>query len=286
MEWLNRMMQALEYIEDHLEEHIDIMEVSKVACSSSFHFQRLFHMITGTTVAEYIRNRRLTLAAQELVSGQLKVIDVALKFGYETPESFSKAFRKLHGVTPTQARKPGTALRAYPKISFQLSLKGEKEMNYRIVEKESFTVAGKALEVDTRDGNNFKMIPPFWKENRQNGTCQKLCGMGLNNGLLGVCVDMDHEKEKFVYMIGTEVSKETGAPGLVKREIPAATWAVFTSVGPMPGAIQDVWNRIFQEWFPSTNYEHAGIAELEVYPPGDPSAEDYQCEVWVAVVKK
>ena len=142
MEWLKRMADAVAYMEEHMEEPFDIADVARTACSSVFHFQRMFHMLTGATVAEYVRRRRLTLATQELAVAGAKVLEVALKYGYDTPESFAKAFRRVHGTNPSAAREPGANLKAYPRISFHLSLKGDKEMDYRIVEREAFQVVG------------------------------------------------------------------------------------------------------------------------------------------------
>lgn len=284
MEWLKRMMDAVDYMEEHMQDSLNAAVIARIAYSSVFHFQRMFHMLTGNTVAEYIRKRRLTLAAQELASSKAKVIDVAIKYGYSTPESFSKAFRRVHGIAPSKARKQGAMLKAYPRISFQISLKGDKDMDYRIIEKEAFTVAGKGIQVTTKDGENFKRIPKFWEECCQNGFYEKLCGLTKDDNVLGICMN-DFDNEIFTYMVAAnDVGK---APkDMTQVKIPALTWAVFESVGAMPDAIQKVSKRIFGEWFPATSFEHADAPELEVYPPGDTSAKDYRCEVWMPVIKK
>jgi AraC family transcriptional regulator len=287
MEWLIRMRDALDLIESRMEEPIEMNELARAACSSPFHFQRMFHMLTGTTVAEYIRKRRLTLAAQELASSSAKVIDVALKYGYETPEAFAKAFRRVHGIPPSAARSPGTALKAFPRLSFHLSLKGDKDMEYRIVEKGPFGIIGKSIEVPCKDGENKKRIPLFWQEVDQDGTIGRLFDAGSGKELLGVCADFCHEQSTLTYWVALEGDAQAAAAhGFESRTIPAATWAVFPSVGPMPDAIQKVWGRIYQEWFPGTGYEHAGGPELEVYFEGDSASEDYKCEVWIPVVRK
>lgn len=286
MEWLDRMCKALDYLERNLDNVIDFNEAAKAAYASPFHFQRLFHMITGVTVADYVRKRRLTLAAQELVMTGARVIDVALKYGYDTPESFSKAFRKLHGISPTAAREPGAELKAFPRIAFQIALKGDKEMNYKIVEKEAFPIVGKGIRVSCKDGENFKRIPAFWEACCQDGTCDRLSASAGELGILGVCMAYDMAAEELTYMVAVEKGQAQVPEGLVEEEIPAAAWAIFESVGPMPEAIQKVWGRIFSEWFPATGYEHADAPELEVYPPGDNGAADYRCEVWIPVIKK
>lgn len=286
MEWLQRMTDAIDYMEKHIEEPLDIAEVSRIAYASSFHFQRMFHMLTGITVMDYLRKRRLTLAAQELAVRQVKVIDVALKYGYETPESFAKAFKQLHGISPTAARVSGQKLKAFPRISFQLSLRGDQQMDYKIVEKEAFQVIGKVLKVSTRDGENLKRIPAFWTECNREGVCERLCAVYKAQELLGICMDMEQEKEQFTYMIAVNGGEKYTGQEYTVREIPASTWVVFTSIGSMPNAIQKVWERIFQEWFPATGYEHADGPELEVYPPGDLNGPDYKCEIWIPIVKK
>jgi AraC family transcriptional regulator len=286
LEWLQKMMDAVNYMEEHLEEPIDMVKIAKVACSSTFHFQRMFHMLTGSTVGEYIRKRRLTMAAQELTAKNAKVIEVALKYGYETPESFAKAFKRLHGLSPGAARSPGTNLKAFPRISFQLSLKGDQDMDYKIVAQDAFQVVGKTLIVSTKDGENLKRIPEFWTECNRDGTCEKLCTDFNVQELLGICMDMEQQKEQFTYMIAVKEGATYNGKEYTLRTIPASTWAIFPSVGPMPRAIQKVWQRIFQEWFPATGYEHAAAPELEVYPSGDLNAEDYRSEVWIPILKK
>ena len=286
MEWLIRMKNALDYMESKMTGPLRIEEIAAVAYVSPFHFQRMFSMLTGVTVADYIRKRRLTLAAQELAVSKIRVLDVALKYGYDSPESFAKAFRKAHGLTPSAAREPGVQLKAFPRLSFHLSLKGDQEMDYKIVDKPAFRVIGKSMEVTTRDGENFRRIPLFWNECNADGTSDELIGLGPAEDWLGICMCMDMQKEMLTYWIAVEAAPETDAQGYETAGVPAASWAVFKSVGAMPHAIQNVWQRIFQEFFPGTGYEHTGGPEFELYPPGDPSAEDYVCEVWIPVIKK
>ncbi len=286
VEWLDRLKHSIDYLEEHMDSEIDMDTAAKISLTSKFHFQRLFHMTTGVTVAEYVRKRRLTLAAQVLAASDAKVIDVALKYGYKTPEAFSKAFLKIHGVNPSEARDLGINLKAYPRISFQIQIKGEKAMNYRIIEKEAFKIMGKAERVTTVDGKNLEMIPKLWEEANKDGTCEQLGRFAKALGLLGVCMDFDHEGEAFTYVIAVEKTQEEVLAGCVEKEIPAATWAIFESVGPIPQAIQDIWERVFTEWFPATGYEHAAAPVLEVYPLGNTTDEDYKCEVWVPIVKK
>lgn len=285
MEWLNRMKEALDHIERNLDRRLEMEEIAKTVYSSPFHFQRMFLMLTGMTVAEYIRKRRLTLAAQELATSSSRVLDVALKYGYDSPESFSKAFRKIHGISPSEARHPGVRLKAFPRITFHLSLKGDKGMDYRIVKKEAFTVIGKSIQVTCRDGENPLQIPKFWEKSHRDGTIAKLASIGTGENLLGIILDMQPDKGDYTYMIGTETDQTVPDENFTLRTIPASTWAIFTCVGPVPGALQTMFRRIFQEWFPATGYEHSGAPELEVYPPGDTGSEDYRSEIWIPIVK-
>lgn len=288
MEWLERMNKAVDYMEECLEGEFDVDEAARAACSSTFHFQRLFHVTTGVTVSEYMRRRRLTLAAQELASAKSRVVDIALRFGYDTPESFAKAFRKVHGVSPSAVKAFGVRLKAFPRLSFQIFIKGEKDMGYRIIEKEAFRVVGKGIVVSLKDGENFRRVSQFWDDSERDGTVERICSHMGPMGMLGICMEADQIREEFAYMIAVEKPETGQAADLEEKEIPASTWAVFESVGPMPGAIQDVWKRIFSEWFPATGYEHAEAPELEVYPPGPKSMtdQDYGSEVWVPIIKK
>lgn len=284
MNFLEQLNESIAYLEAHMDGEVRIEEAAKRTLTSTFHYQRLFHMVTGVTVAEYVRKRRLTLAAQELQQGKRKVLDVALKYGYQTPESFSKAFVKLHGIPPSEAKRAGVNLKAIPRMSFQIRIKGESEMKYRIEEKDSFEVMGVERQISTVDGQNYVEIPKFWTgvwETAQGKTMVKKAG---ELGFLGICADMNEEQSKFTYMIAVEKSG-IPEPGMATRKIPAQTWAVFEATGSLPKSIQAVWDRIFSEWFPSTGYEHANAPELEIYPTGDTSAEDYYCEIWIPIKK-
>jgi AraC family transcriptional regulator len=287
MEWFERMKNALDFMEECIATGFDVAEAARVANSSSFHFQRMFTMIMGVTVADYVRKRRLTLAAQELASSHEKVIDVALKYGYDTPEAFSKAFRKVHGVAPSRARTRGISLKAYPRLSFHISLRGGKDMDYKIIEKPAFTVFGKGIRVTTKDGENFKIVPKFWAESDAEGLTEKLCARAPGaDECFGICMDMDHEKEEFTYMIAVRKPDGIDTRPFEEKVIPLSTWAVFEAVGPLPESVQKVWQDVYSEWFPSTGYEHTGGPELEVYPSAFMTDPQHCCQIWVPIVKK
>lgn len=286
LEKLQSMLDSIEHIENNLENELSIEDIAAIACMSKFHFQRMFSMLTGYTVSEYIRNRRITIAAQELVNTGSRVIDVAIKYGYDSPESFTKAFQRIHGINPSAAKKNTHSLKAYPKLSFQIQLKGDVEMNYRIVEKESFPVVGKSIRTTVVGGQNNRDIAAFWVESNQNGFAAELAKNCGQLGLIGICLDFDKQQENMTYLIAAEKGDEPTPTDWEERQIPSASWAVFPVHGAMPDAMPKVWDRIFSEWFPATGYEHAGGPEMEVYlSDADPSSEDYYSEIWIPIKK-
>ncbi|ASS68995.1 helix-turn-helix domain-containing protein [Paenibacillus sp. RUD330] len=292
LDWLTRMNRALDMIENNLSGELELGGLAKEACSSPFHFQRMFSALTGCTLAEYIRRRRLTLAAQELALSDIKVVDAALKYGYGTPEAFAKAFRKTLGVTPSMAKRQGSPLIAFPKLSFHLSLKGDVHMNYRIEKKEAFHIAGASIEVGCADGENFRRIPLFWQESGSNGMIRKVASLQPDRPIMGACVDLSPDTDRFRYMIAVEApagtleaDKTVDGVDFVEREIPASTWAVFTAVGQLPDSIQSVTRRIYSDWFPSSGYEHAGTADLEIYLEDGAPGKDSVSEIWVPLKK-
>ncbi|WP_379137957.1 GyrI-like domain-containing protein [Paenibacillus sp. sgz500958] len=283
MDWVSRMNEAINYIEDHITEEIAYSEVAKVACYSAYHFQRLFSFITEVSLPEYIRRRRLTLAAFELQSSNIKVIDLALKYGYDSPEAFARAFQNIHGTTPTAARHAGTKLKAFPRMSFQLSIKGVAEMNYRIEEVDPFTIVGVKNRINTEHA--FEIVPPLWRDARESGVFEQLWeirNVGHKvRGILGVCANGEFGKnEEFDYILGI-TSDEIPPEGMVKMDFPQATWAVFEAEGS-PNHIQDIWKRLYTEWVPVSSYDLAYLPTIECYLP----IEDNKNELWVPVIKK
>jgi AraC family transcriptional regulator len=279
MEWSDRLNSAIDYIENNLTGEIDTAIVAKKALCSDFHFQRMFSVVTGITLGEYIRRRRLTLAAAELSSGKAKVRIVALKYGYDSPEAFTRAFHQVHGVSPLTARAQGVPLVSCPRVSFLISMKGGDDIGYKIIQKPAFDLVGK-VEKFTRV--NIKAPSQFWVDFRQTKDIfilAKLNGAkaGPVTGGQALGVVFDVNTEDFKYGIAVEKLGETVPDGFEVIHIPASTWAVFDVNGVMPQAIWHVTNRIYGEWFPATGYKSASGIKLEVYVP---DGNNY-CQIWV-----
>ena|SRR5699024_4836462 len=284
------MNDALRYVEENLINDIDAREVAKRALCSEYHFKRMFSFLAGVTLSEYIRRRRLTLAAFELNNSDLKVIDVAMKYGYNSPDSFTRAFHILHGVTPSEARNNGHTIKAYPRMTFQLSIKGGKEMNYRIEEKRGFNIVGIKKRVPIIFNGVNPEIESMW-ESLDDGTINKL--KKLSNikpiGLISASTNFSEtrmeEKGGLDHYIGVATTNECPA-SLTKLEVPSLTWAVFDSVGPFPETLQDIWGRIYSEWFPSSNFEQIEGPEILWNENKDTSSPKFKSEIWIPVKKK
>ena len=290
MDWITGIQRALDYTEEHLTEKINYEAVAKQAYSSPFHFQRMFAMLCGFSLGDYIRMRRLTLAAEELVRTNDRVLTIALKYGYETPESFSRAFMRFHGITPTDARRGGN-VKSFSRLSVKLILSGGNTMDYRIEKKDALRIVCKKKQVTKPQGDTATAdISAFWNECSKNGTIEKICKYGRFDhlgGVLGICFSGEMADSGFPYGIGAEYN---GAPlcddVLDIVDIPAYTYAVFQCKGKMPDAFQKTYRQICTEFFPQSNYEYGNGVELEVYPSAEVQDPDYTCEIWIAVNEK
>lgn len=285
MEWLTRLNNAINYIEEHLTEELDLNEVSRIACCSTFHFQRMFSYIADVPLSEYIRRRKMTRAAFDLQSGNEKVIDVALKYGYNSPTAFNRAFQGIHNITPSEAKHSGVRLKAFPPISFKITIKGEVEMNYRVDKKEAFKIVGAKEHFEMSLEESFENVPLFWKKTGESGLIPAICTLMDKPpfGVLGVSTCMNGQD--FDYYIAVATNKDTPA-GMDDYVVPESTWAIFECVGAMPNAIQDLQKRIITEWLPTSGYEYANAPDIEVYFEGNQQADDYKSEVWLPVCKK
>lgn len=282
MDWIERLNKAVNYIEENITEEIDFTRAAKIACCSTYHFQRMFAYMSGTPLSEYIRRRRMTLAAADLQDAGAKILDIALKYGYSSPTAFNRAFQNVHGITPSAAKKEGAPLKSFPPVSFQITIKGVEEMNYRIESKESFRIIGISEPLHKEIEQNFHVVPEMWQKAAADGTIAVLAQMMDQEpmGLLGVSAC--HDDEEWRYYLAVSSSREpTG--NLEEYHVPAATWAIFTGSGTNR-SIQELEQRIVTEWLPGSGYEYGDAPDIEVYLNADP--DNAKFEVWIPVTRK
>ena len=281
MTMLESMNTLIDYIEEHLLEELHMPMLARVACTSESDLQKTFFALTGISIVEYVRRRRLSLAGYDLQKGELSVLETALKYGYTSPDSFTRAFRQLHGIAPAAAKKGGCLLKSYGKITFVFTIKGVNAMNYRIIQKEPIRIIGFKKWFSTENNSQLTEIPKMW-DSITPDMQQKITGLS-DGGVVGLCADM--YDGGFDYWIGCMSGRE--CPGdLEEMVIPASAWAVFEIIGPtrpLPNAMQDIWKRIYAEWLPNSGYQHAMLPEIEWYSAGDMSAADYRSEIWIPI---
>lgn len=290
MNSLKNMNDALSFIEENLTNRIDSHEVAKRALCSEYHFRRMFSFLAGVTLSEYIRRRRLTLAAFELNNSNFRIIDIAIKYGYNSPDSFTRAFHSLHGITPSEARNNGQTIKAYPRMTFQLSIKGGIAMDYRIEGKEAFSIIGIKKRVPIIFNGANPEIDSMW-DSLDVEAINKL--KKLSNvepvGLLSASVNFSEgrmeEKGELDHYIGVATTNEC-PNNFIQLDVPALTWAVFESVGPFPETLQDIWGRIYAEWFPSSNYEQVEGPEILWNENKDTSSPRFKSEIWMPIREK
>ena len=274
--WIEGIQNALRYIEDNLTQELEIREIAKCAYVSPFYFQRIFSALCGISVGEYIRNRRLTLAGEELLSSNAKIIDIAAKYGYDSPDSFNRAFQRFYGVSPSAARKTGASLRSYAPIKIKLTLEGSNMLEHKIVQKPQFTVVGVSRRFNPE--TSYQEIPKYWTE-----------VMGMPQfplfGTYGICMDMDEAGKEFDYWIADNYIPWKEIPeGCKVTIIPAHDWAVFPCTMK---TLQDTNSRMWKEWLPNCReYRLAGNYNIEMYAPSseDDQNESY-VELWLPVEK-
>lgn len=283
MEWIENFNEAIRYIEKHISEEIDYEKVSKVACCSVYHFQRIFAYMAGIPLSEYIRRRRMSLAAVDIQNGDEKIIDIALKYGYTSPTAFNRAFQSIHGIAPSLVKKNDVTLKSYPPISFKIIIKGVEEMNYRIEKKDAFRIVGVSRPMHKEIEKNFEIVPQMWQDAAVNGTLQKLAAV-MNSqpmGVLGVSACNNEEEWKYFIAVSSSANIDDT---LEEYTVSAFTWAIFPGEGVCPQAIQELEQRIVTEWLPTSGYEYDNGPDIEVYLTSDPQNSKF--EVWIPVVKK
>ncbi|MBD2871407.1 AraC family transcriptional regulator [Paenibacillus arenilitoris] len=287
---LKEWNDALSYIEDHLADEIDYREAARRAYCSEYHFKRMFSYLAGVPVSEYVRRRRLTLAAFDLRQGAERIVDIAVKYGYGSADAFTRAFQSLHGATPSEARDPERPLKAYPRMTFQLTIKGGNEMNYRIVEKEAFRIVGLMKRVPIVFNGVNPEIAAMWSSLNEESIREL---KGLSNiepqGLISASANFSEgrmeEKGGLDHYIGAATTKAC-PEHLASLAVAPSAWAVFEAVGPFPDTLQNVWGRIYAEWFPSSGYEAAEGPEILWNEHKDVTSPTFRSEIWIPVRKK
>ena len=285
MKWLDRLNKCLDYIEDNLDGEIEISKLLSIACLCRTHFNRMFDAVTGMTIAAYIKNRRMTKAVFDLQQGQ-KVIDVAMNYGYSSSESFSRAFKSFHGISPSQVFGSNHRFASYSKLNFHISIKGDTKVNYRIESREEFKVMGKSIITKDTEGENNTDIIKFWQEIMSDGTLENLSKASRRNNeedvCYGICFPCVDNKSEFRYVIAVPHTQDNN--GFETYTVPASRWAIFECVGPLPKTMQDMCHNIYSEWLPSVDYEINGsVPDVEMYTDGNSSEDDYLSEIWLPI---
>lgn len=296
------MQRALNYIEEHITEELDYEKIAECSFSFSYHFQRVFSLLCGYTLGEYIRNRRLTLAGSELAQAKIKVIDAAMKYGYESPDSFAKAFQKFHGITPSAAREPGAVLRSFAPLSIKISLEGGNIMNYRIEEKEEMILTGYK--------QRFSGVPYGEQRVKQEekmfistrGKQWLLRGMAYKNEI-DYCIITNIDDDGYDFYIASELDKwdrdfmyDQEITGVTFMEdmnfehivIPRQKYVIFEtkqSRRPIKEYI-DLRQRIVSEWLPNSGYQFAEGPELTcMHWRPVANIENRFIEIWLPIEK-
>jgi len=283
---LKQLNLAMRYIEAHLMDEIDPEALSRIACCSEYHFRRIFSFLSGMPLGEYIRKRRLALAAEALASRGTKVVDVAVALGYDSPDAFSRAFQAMHGVAPSQVRKDSAVVKAFAPMTFQLKISGGIEMDYRIVKADAFRIVGIKKRIQLiYEGVNPQM-DSMWAQLTPEGIGRlKALSNAQPAGILCASANFTEGRAEGALLdqyIG--VATTLDAPeGFAALPVPACTWAVFTAVGEFPKALQDLWARIYAEWFPASGYELTGGPEILWNEGPDTAKPDFKSEIWIPV---
>lgn len=280
MDWIKNFNRAIDYIEENIANDLNFDDIAKEANSSKFHFLRVFSILTNKTLGEYIRDRKLTIATQEVLDKSRKIIDIAQKFGYEDPGAFSKAFKRFHGFTPKQVRDSKKILKAAPTLKFTIDVKGEEKMDYIIEKKEAFNVIGTS-KVVSWNCNEDKI---FNIEKSEDGTKDEMFLKATSMGMLGIGYDFDMDAEKYRSMIAIEGNR-TSEKLCESLEIPTHTWAIFPGKGTSED-MNKVWDKIYKEWFPATNYIESEVPNVERYLSYDYRTKEIKYEIWIPVELK
>lgn len=273
--------EIVTYIEEHLTEDIDYKEMGKMVGYSPYHLQRFFLMLTNTPISEYIRYRRLSCSAYDLLDENNTVTDISFKYKYSSPTSFNRAFKAFHGITPKEIKKGEHYIKAYPPLRFEVSISGAVSLDYKIIKTNSFRIVGKKIHTTMEAGKSYMDIPAFWQEIQKTGEIPEFLAM-MNEqpfGLLGVSdYNPDLNESTFNYYIGVSSNAGTKS-GQDELMVPEMTWATFPHQAGNPEEMQEFQRKIVIDWLPTSGYEFASGPDLEVY------GQDNTVETWIPVKK-
>jgi AraC family transcriptional regulator len=283
---LERLNQALDHLEACLDGDVDVAEAARIAVVSEYHFRRLFSALAGMPLPLYVRRRRMTLAAAEVLAGERTLLDVAVRYGYGSGEAFARAFRSVHGIGPGEARRTGALLTAQPRMSFRVVVEGSTTMRYRIVEKEAFRIVGRKAQVPlVHEGINAAAAAHLETLDERAVVRMKELSGPEPAGILSAAVYPTDSREEGVeadYWIGVATGPESVVEGLDTLDVPAGTWAVFDNDGPYPSALQELWRDVFTQWFPSNPYtSRSGPELLRTRPVA--IGEETHSQLWIPV---
>ncbi len=288
MDWIEQLNSAVNYVDENLDKEISYERISQIAGCSIYNFQRMFSYIADKSLSEYIRNRRLTMAAFDVINSKDKIIDIAMKYGYDSHDSFTRAFQKFHGVLPSTTRNETVRLKSCPKISFQVSIKGETHMDYQIEQRPAFTVSGFKRRICTKDA--FSLVPQIWNTAWSEGITDPMEELSKQEGyrpagLLGICdgyswgdsEEMDYYMGVTTYVDVPQCKRLEPLEGMSTIEFPKATWVIVEANGKLPNAVQQMYKKFYTEWLPNSGYGLEDIPIIECF------IEDNRQEFWVAI---
>ncbi|MDQ1032572.1 AraC family transcriptional regulator [Streptomyces umbrinus] len=282
---LERLNQAMEHIESHLDQRIEVSELARIAVTSEYHFRRLFSALAGIPLSEYIRRRRLTIAGAEVLAGERTLLEIAVRYGYTSGEAFARAFRTMHGVGPGEARRIGASLQSQPRMSFRLIVEGSSSMQYKVVEKEEFRVVGKKARVPLVHEGMNPAIADFIRGIGQE-TIQRIEQLSDQQpeGIISVSDNLDESRAEgteldYYHGVVTHAAVPKDMDALTVR---AGTWAVFENSGPFPQALQYLWRDVFTQWFPSNPYQSRPGPEI-LWTRLSQDATHAEAELWIPV---
>ena len=292
MDWISRIQQIIEYIELHLIDNSNALKLNLLArqvYSSEYEFQKVFSIITGITIGEYIRNRRLALAGEEVLLTDTTILNISLKYGYENAESFTKAFTRFHGATPSAVRRKNASLKQYNKLSIRLQVEGGSSLDYKIIYHGPVRVIAKTKVFQTQSMEDKQDSIPkqleVWAAEGLYDTLSVIVDSTtyFEDSILGIHdgIDCKSDGSEFRMSVGVESRKDIIPEGYDIVDVPAGRWLIFKCRGVRPWAIQKLWNQIYTNFLPFSSYQIKELGMIEVCREGFRNAEDVISELWL-----